>query len=291
MKKAIIWAMLVAAVMACKPKAAEEQVSNEPVIEEVPPIGFFADRYESDTLTIKSGESFSVLMNRLGLGATDAYKLSELCDTVFDLRTLRAGHKLLAYYDVTDSTRCLEYVVYEKDRIRSTVFQCGDSLAIWNYSKPVEKQRKRADVTITSSLWNDMRAAGAPASLIMNLDDIYQWSVNFFTLQPDDKFQIIYTQSVCEGEIVAIDTVHFSLFTSNEGKQTAAVRYDTGGGSSNTYWDKGGESLKRMFLKAPLKYTRISSGFTYRRKHPITGKVKAHTAVDYAAPSGTHTAG
>lgn len=287
MKKAIIWTLLAAAVMACKPKEAEETIIEETIIEELPPIGFFADRYQSDTLTIKSGETFSVLMNRLGLGASDAYKLSELCDTVFDLRTLRAGHKLLAYYEVTDSTRQLEYVVYEKDRIRSTVFQCSDSLAIWNYDKPVEKQRKRADVTITSSLWNDMIAAGAPPALIMTLDDIYQWSVNFFTLQPDDKFQIIYTQSVCEGEIVAIDTVHFSLFTSNEGKQTAAVRYDTGDGSSNTYWDKGGESLKRMFLKAPLKYTRISSGFTYRRKHPITGKIKAHTAVDYAAPSGT----
>ena len=63
--------------------------------------------------------------------------------------------------------------------------------------------------------------------------------------------------------------------------------FDTGTGGSNTYWDKGGVSLKRMFLKAPLKYNRISSIFSYSRKHPVTGKVKAHTAVDYAAPTGT----
>ena len=62
--------------------------------------------------------------------------------------------------------------------------------------------------------------------------------------------------------------------------------YDSGLGE-RTYWDKGGESLKRMFLKAPLKYNRISSKFSYSRKHPVTGKVKAHTAVDYAAPTGT----
>ena len=287
MKRITIFVLLAAAVFACKPKSSEEVPAEAIQEEEVPVIGFFPDRYEADTLTIKSGETFSVLMNRLGLGAADAYKLSEMCDSLFDLRTLRAGHKMQAYYDRSDSLRPLKYVVYEHNKIRSTVFQCGDSLAIWNAEKPVEKERKMADVTITSSLWNDMIAANASPTLIMNLADIYQWSVNFFALQPEDRFQIIYTQSVCEGEVVAIDTVHFSLFTSNDGKQTAAVRFDTGSGSSNTYWDKGGESLKRMFLKAPLKYSRVSSGFTYRRKHPVTGKIRAHTAVDYAAPTGT----
>lgn len=287
MRKIAILAVLAAAVIACKPKASEEIEIEEIVPEELPAIGFFPDRYEADTLTIKSGQTFSVLMNRLGLGAADAYKLSEMCDTIFDLRMLKAGHEFQAYYDRSDSIQPLKYVVYEHDRVKSTVFQCSDSLAIWNAEKPVEKQRKMADVIITSSLWNDMIAANASPTLIMNLADIYQWSVNFFTLQPEDRFQIIYTQSVCEGEVVAIDSVHFSLFTSNEGKQTAAVLYDTGNGSSNTYWDKGGESLKRMFLKAPLKYSRVSSGFTYRRKHPISGKIRPHTAVDYAAPIGT----
>ena len=121
----------------------------------------------------------------------------------------------------------------------------------------------------------------------MRLSDIYQWSINFFTLQQGDRFRIIYNQSVCEGEVVAIDTVHFSLFNGKDGKEVAAVLFDTGTGGSNTYWDKGGVSLKRMFLKAPLKYNRISSRFSYSRKHPVTGKVKAHTAVDYAAPTGT----
>jgi murein DD-endopeptidase MepM/ murein hydrolase activator NlpD len=62
--------------------------------------------------------------------------------------------------------------------------------------------------------------------------------------------------------------------------------YDQGDGG-NIYWKADGESLKKAFLKAPLKFTRISSGFSYRRRHPVTGKVRPHTAVDYAAPSGT----
>jgi len=151
----------------------------------------------------------------------------------------------------------------------------------------VEKQRRLADVTIRSSLWNDMKAAGASPNLIMSLADIYQWSVNFFTLREGDRFRVIYSQTVCENEVVSIDTVHFSLFSGSDGKQVAAVRFQTAEGGGNTYWDKGGVSLKRMFLKAPLKYNRISSRFSYHRKHPVTGKVKAHTAVDYAAPTGT----
>ena len=264
-------------------RKAQETVTEPEVI---PPLGFFADRYDADTLTVRGGETFSGLLNRLGLGAADTYRMVELCDTVFDVRKLRAGNMVHAYY-TPDSTHALSYVVYIQDRIRSTVFQCADSLAVWRVEKPVEKQRRIADVTITSSLWNNMIAAGASPALIMELADIYQWSVNFFALQKNDRFRIIYTQTVCEGEVVSVDTVHFSLFTPASGREVAAVRYQIGDAKRGTYWGKGGESLKRMFLKAPLKYNRISSGFSYARKHPVTGKVKAHTAVDYAAPTGT----
>ena len=260
-----------------------EEEDNTP-----PPLGFYTERFSVDTTEVRSGDTFSVLMHRLGMSNADAYTLSTLCDKeVFDLRKLRAGKHLHAYYEDTDSSRILRYVVYEQDKVRSTVFQCSDSLAIWNVDKPTVQERRTADVTIRTSLWNDMLEAGGTPNLIMNLADIYQWSINFFTLREGDRFRIIYSQTLCEGEVVSIDTVHFSLFNGADGKQVAAVRYSTAEGGSNTYWDKGGESLKRMFLKAPLKYNRISSKFSYHRKHPVTGKVKAHTAVDYAAPTGT----
>ena len=276
-------ALVVAACGQKKGAAGVEETDNPP-----PPLGFYTDKYVADTTVLRSGDTFSVLMRRLGMSASDAYTLSTLCSRdVFDLRKMRAGNHIHAYYDQTDSSRILRYVVYEQDRVRSTVFQCTDSLAIWNVDKPVEKQRRLADVTIRSSLWNDMKAAGASPNLIMSLADIYQWSVNFFTLREGDRFRVIYSQTVCENEVVSIDTVHFSLFSGSDGKQVAAVRFQTAEGGGNTYWDKGGVSLKRMFLKAPLKYNRISSRFSYHRKHPVTGKVKAHTAVDYAAPTGT----
>jgi murein DD-endopeptidase MepM/ murein hydrolase activator NlpD len=281
-KNFFLLSLVLFAVAACHRKPQDGPVAPEP--EPLPPVGFYTDRFAADTLTVRSGETFTGLMHRLGMDSQEAYSLSVLCDSVFDVRKLRAGGQIQAYYS-PDSTRALKYVVYVQDKVRSTVFQCADSLAVWHYDKPVEHERKIADVTITSSLWNDMTAAGATPNLIMELADIYQWSVNFFALQGGDRFRMIYDQTLCEGEVVSIDTVRFCLFTPESGREVAALRFVTEDGPG--YWDKGGESLKRMFLKAPLKYNRISSRFSYARRHPVTGVVRPHTAVDYAAPTGT----
>ncbi|MBR6184451.1 MAG: peptidoglycan DD-metalloendopeptidase family protein [Bacteroidales bacterium] len=282
----LILALCLSVLSSCGPRG---RVIVGPVeILPTPPVGFIPECFDADSTLVRSGDSFTVLMNRLGLGASDAYALTQRCEGVFDVRKLRAGNPVQAYYETAPGgSRRLCYVVYAEDRVHSTVFQCADSLAVWRVEKPVVHRRRVTDVTINSSLWNDMIAAGGSPNLIMTLADIYQWSVNFFALQKNDRFRMIYTESVCEGDVVGIDTVHFCLFNAAAGKEVAAVRFDTGEGGRSTYWDKGGESLKRMFLKAPLKYNRISSRFSYARKHPVTGKVKAHTAVDYAAPTGT----
>ena len=275
--------LTILALASCHRKNEE---ASDVVEEKFCPLGFDTEAYYCDEGKVRGGETFSGLMNRYGMSSQDAYLLAQMCDTTFDVRKVRAGNVIKAYYSGDSLSRSLEYVVYEQDRIRSTIFKCKDSLCLWNYDRPVTIERKFSDVTIKTSLWNDMLEAGASPVLIMDLANIYQWSVNFFTLQQGDRFRIIYNQKVCEGEVIAIDTVFFSLFDGG-GKQVPAVRYQAPGQRSAAYWGKDGESLKRMFLKAPLRYNRISSRFSYHRKHPVTGRVKAHTAVDYAAPTGT----
>jgi len=259
--------------------------NNEEIAEEETkflPLGFDPDEYTIVTDSVRLGDTFNSMMIRHGMDATAAYKISHACpDSVFLPSRIVADKKIDAYY----KNDTLKYLVYHKNLISCTVFQCTDSIAVWGYDKPVIHERKYADITITESLWNDMIRAGASPVLIMSLADIYQWSVNFFTLQEQDRFRVIYTQSVCDGEVLAIDTVHFCVFNSDK-TEVAAVRFSPEGKKAG-YWGKDGVSLKRMFLKAPLKYNRISSRFTYHRKHPVTGKVRPHTAVDYAAPKGT----
>ena len=251
---------------------------------ELPRLGFWPDEFLVEEWTVKSGETFTGLFTRLGMTSARAFELSGACDTVFDVRRLRAGNSLEAYYDTLG--RELKYVVYNNDRIHQTVFKCYDTLRVWSAAKDVSYEKKYADVTISSSLWNDMLSAGASPLLILKLADIYAWTVDFFGLQGGDRFRMLYGQTLCEDELISVDTVYYAVF-SRDGEEQYAIMYDQGDGGGNIYWNEKGESMRKAFLKAPLQFTRISSGFSYHRKHPVTGQVKAHTAVDYAAPTGT----
>ena len=274
--------MAVLAVCSC----GRRNTDAEPIEQNdsIPALGFWKEDFYEVEGKVGNGETFTGLMTRFGLSSSDAYRLAQLCDTTFDVRKVRAGNPVKAYYK--DSLeRTLQYLVYDKDRIRSTVFQCADSLALWTYDKPVTIERKVSDITIQTSLWNDMLNAGASPLLILELADIYAWTVDFFGLQGGDRFRAVYDQRMVDGEMIDISKVDFGIF-SRDGKDLYAIRCDQGDGG-NVYWNEKGESMKKAFLKAPLKFTRISSRFSYHRKHPVSGVVKAHTAVDYAAPTGT----
>ena len=175
--------------------------------------------------------------------------------------------------------------MYQNSQVKETIFSLRDSIPVWTYERPVEIVARKADVTINSSLWNDMIAAGATPDLIVNIADIYAWTVDFFGLQKGDRFRILYSEKMCEGESVGIEKVSYAEFHRGE-TCLPAVYFDQGDGG-NTYWNEKGESMRKAFLKAPLKFTRISSGYSLHRLHPVHGTVRAHTGVDYAAPTGT----
>ncbi len=247
--------------------------------------------FEPDTLAVENGrvgnsEYFSSLLTRLGMSLTDAYNLSFATDSVFSAKKIRSGNAYRAFYSYSpDSVRTLEYLVYERDPLAEVVFHCTEPFAAWISEKPVEINQRHADVTINSSLWQDMVEAGVTPLLILKLSDIYAWTIDFFALQKGDRFEVFYDETVCEDKIIAVDTVRYAVFT-HENKTFPVIMFDQKDGG-NIYWNDKGESVRKAFLKAPLNYTRISSGFSYARKHPVTRKVQPHTGVDYAAPAGT----
>lgn len=268
--------------IACGRNAGSEELAQACAIEQdVDVMGFCPDSLQCVEGTVKSGQFFSTLMMNLGLDAKRAYDLTQACDTTFDVKTLRVGNKYKAYYD----GETLEYVVYTKDKVRDVIFKCSEPYKVTETAKSVTIEKKYADVTINSSLWNDMMAAGVSHYLILDLSDIYAWTVDFFGLQKGDRFRVLYDEKVCDGETIAIDTVRYAVF-SHAGRDFPMVMFNQGD-KGNIWWDETGASMRKAFLKAPLKYSRVSSGFSYARRHPVTRRVQPHTGVDYAAPKGT----
>ena len=244
---------------------------------------------------VRKGQFFSTLLTSLGMTAGDAYALTQACGDVFDVRTLRVGNSYKAYYghaaqgdtsvNQSEAEESLLYLVYDRDRTTRIVFQCQPPYEISVREKPVSVESRYADVTINSSLWVDMTEAGVSPNLILSLSDIYAWTVDFFGLQKGDRFRVLYDEKMCDGEVIAVDTVRYAIFSHN-GADLPSIMYNQKDGG-NIYWNEKGESMRKAFLKAPLKFSRISSGFSYARKHPVTRKVQPHTGVDYAAPTGT----
>lgn len=272
--------------LSCGRRGNVPQEEPQPQKDTIYPLGFLTDTLEAREGKILPGDNFTKLMTRAGLSSEEAYRMALVCDTVFDVRKMIADKSYTAYYHRPDSlTRSLRYLVYKDNKVTSTVFRCFDSLAVWKVEKQITYEEKYADVTITESLWNDFRRAGAPVDLIISLSDIYAWTVDFFGLQKGDSFKLMYTQRLCEGEVLDVDHISYAVFRSGD-KEFPAVLYDRGDGG-NVYWNEKGESMRKAFLKAPLQFSRISSGFSYARRNPVTGRVQPHTAVDYAAPAGT----
>lgn len=284
-KLIFLFATLIAMAVSCgRDKASSDEACDicADTVAVEHPLGFCPDSLKVMEGKVKSGQFFSTLLGSLGMSAQEAYNLTEACGDVFDVKTLRVGQAYRAYYGSQDDLR---YLVYDRDRASSIVFSCCPPYDAWVYEKPVSIERKYADVTISSSLWNDMIAADVSPLLIVSLSDIYAWTVDFFALQKGDRFRVLYEEKMCDGEVIAVDTVRYAVF-SHAGEDFPMVMYNQKDGG-NIWWNEKGESMRKAFLKAPLTYSRISSGFSYARRHPVTRKVQPHTGVDYAAPKGT----
>lgn len=269
-----------------------KKIINEEVTEVLPKAsddviyeyGIPISEYDVQEGSIKKGEFFSTLLTKMDVPQNTIYQLTQKCKGVFDLRQVKVGNKYQAYF-TQDSIPQAAYLVYERDGQSFVVFSLKDSLYVKTYEKNIKTEMAYAEVTINTSLWEDTQKKGVTPILALKLSEIYAWSIDFFGLQKGDSFKALYEVMSYKGDILDIGKVKYAVFT-HQGKEYTVYQFEEEG-TSNEYWNEKGESMRKAFLRAPLSYTRISSGFSYNRKHPITRKVRPHTGIDYAAPIGT----
>lgn len=257
----------------------------EETIEVTEPVYYFGmseDSVRAESDVIIDGQTFSNALRSRGLSEGDIVNLVEKSRPIFNVRGIRKGYPYTALLD-KNSGKMLHFI-YEINSIDYVKYSFGDTLKVERISRDVESHRKTLFVKVYSSLWESILAAGGTAPLVLAVDDIFQWTVDFYGVMQGDSFSIIYDENYVDGKYIGIGDVVAAAFCAR-GKSKYAFLYDNDG--IKTYYDEEGSSMKRAFLKAPLRYSRISSKFTYRRLHPIHRVYKAHTGVDYAAPTGT----
>ena len=246
--------------------------------------------YNISNDTVRSGETVGGILNRNGISAVMVDRLDKAAVEVFPLRKIRADKPYTTFKrTVSDSLgerEVLDYLVYHIDAIEYVTFGFhADSGSVTKGENPMELVRQNRKAVINSSLWGAIMAENMPYALAAEVEDIYQWTVDFFGIQAGDSFSVIYDEKFVNGESVGIGRVWGALFNHN-GKQYYAIPYAQEQGKLR-YWEYNGESLRKQLLKAPLKYTRISSKFSNARLHPVHKVYRPHHGVDYAAPSGT----
>lgn len=240
--------------------------------------------YDIETAEIASGETFSKLLNaRLGLSMGKVTQLINLSKGKLDMREIRAGNTYAAFY-TTDSTHTLQYLVYEKSITEYVVFGTGDSLYVQKEKKNAVVEERYAEGVIKSSLYGTISENNLSMELGNKLFDIFQWSIEFSTLQKGDSFRVIYEDVLVDTVSIGIGKVYGAIFN-HGGKDYYAIRFKQG--EEQGYWDEKGQNLRKSFLRAPLSFkARISSKFGMR-VHPIRRVRAQHNGVDYACPAGT----
>ncbi len=246
--------------------------------------GLEIGKYDVEPGQVKKGDFFGSIMEDFGVGANQVQRILKASEGVFDAKKIKIGSQYEVWRE-KDSVGTAAFFVYELDNLNYAVVALKDSLYAKICHKEVEPVLKRAQATISTSLWNDVQKAGIPVMMALKLSDVYDCTIDFFGLQTGDSFDVMYEELFSDGEYVGLGKIYYAEFT-HAGKVYNAIRFNAGENSS-LFWNEKGESLKKAFLKAPLNFTRISSRFTYARKHPVLKIVRPHTGVDYAAPSGT----
>ena len=235
--------------------------------------------------TVQQGEPMGKVLGRFGVSAKKIDDIDKACKGIFDMRTVRAGNKYTAFLEGDSTARSLTHFVYEKNVTDYVIFTLhGDSVVITPGQKDIRTERMRAAATINSSLWNCFMENDLSPALAVEIEDIFAWSVDFFGIQRGDSITVIYDRNYVDTLCVGVGRVWGAVFT-HGGKDYYAIPFKQG--DKISYWDEDGNSLRKMLLKAPLKYSRISSRFSNARLHPIYRVYRPHHGVDYAAPSGT----
>ena len=259
-------------------------VSGAPVLapEELGPV--FRPDEGPVTMRIGRGESFYDALTSRGAAHEDIMELVKTCKSFRNLTKVRHGEAFRVHITPDGGLRSVGFDLDQESWINWV--REGDTYARRDGTYPVERILKGIGGTIEISLYTSLQDLGAPLALAAKLNDILGWDVDFTRdLRQGDTFRIIYEEVWKDGKLIRTGAIESAELV-NRGKVRRAVRFADAQDSPG-YYDPEGNNLQKQLMRAPVEYSRISSGFSYNRFHPVLKRWMPHLGVDYAAPLGT----
>ena len=253
-------------------------VVNTPVLPPAPPEPV---RNEIKN-TVPAGSSITALLGHY-FTAQEIYNLNLQSRDIFPFTKICAGQ---VYRIVTIDGQFNSFIYEIDDKELLVISREADQITMERQPIIYDVITELVQGTITTSLFNAIAEINEEPELAFALADIFGWDINFILdIRVDDTFQVLVEKRFREGQSAGYGKVLAAEFE-NQKNVFKAVRFKEGKQKVSFYNEKG-ENMRKAFLKAPLSFTRISSGYTMRRLHPITKVWRAHPAIDYAAPIGT----
>lgn len=210
-------------------------------------------------------------------------RLVKTSKPIFDVRNIKSG-KDYAVFCTNDSLEKACYFVYQASATEYIVFDMRDSLIVYKGEKEVQYEEREVSGVITYSLYQTLADANVSPKLAVELSEIFAWTIDFYRIQKNDWFKVVYNVKIVDGEVIGVGDIIAANFN-HFGGDFYAFNFEQD--NQEDYFDENGQSLRKAFLKAPLKFSRISSRYSLNRYHPVQKRNKPHYGTDYAAPTGT----
>ncbi len=251
----------------------------------VPELSFTAERPEltKTEMEIDRNKTFTEVMQSHGYDSETIHEIYESAKDIYNLGRIQAGKVITVVSSDDKDFNRLEYAI---DPFQTLVVRKTEGLIQAELlHRTVETKVEEMGGYISGSLYASLARLGEKDELVIHFADIFEWDIDFFKdLQEGDSFKIIFEKKYVDGEPQGYGNILAAELT-NKGKTYQAIGYRRSG--KQEYFSPDGKALKKAFLAAPLKFSRISSGFSRARYHPVLKRNRPHYGIDYAAPSGT----
>jgi len=286
--------IIIALVLVVSCKKSDNETEKKKAVQKIIPkkgnadFGFnFAD-YNVVHDTVKRGDTFGTIISKQNIGDRQIYEIVNSVKDTFDVRSIRPN-RVFTMLRSKGKTNKLQVFVYQPNDLTYYIFDLRDSAVVAHKKvRPVTIKRRSITGVLKGSLSETLSNSGVEPNLANRITKIYSWSIDFFKLKKGDRFGIIFNERYINDSIYnGVSTIEGAFFE-YKGKIMYAFPFVQNQSAGKIdYYDEDGKTMKNLFLKSPIKFSRITSRFTARRFHPVQHRWKAHKGTDYAAPSGT----